>query len=81
MSTPIVSAVSGQAAPTSVYPRRLLRVQTAADAADVSRSTIYRAINAGSLDLVKIGTAAAITADSFERWIARLPRASSETAA
>lgn len=60
---------------TPAHPRRLLRVATACHAADVSRSTIYRAINAGQLDLVKIGTAAAITAESFDRWIDGLPRA------
>jgi excisionase family DNA binding protein len=59
---------------TPAYPRRLLRIPSACAAADVSRSTIYRAINAGQLDVVKVGTATAITVESFERWIAGLPK-------
>lgn len=54
--------------------RRLLAVDTAAGEADVSRNTIYRAINAGHLDLVHIGRSSRITAESFDRWIAGLPR-------
>ncbi len=79
MSNPTPSAAVAQPDAAPAYPRRLLRITTASQSADVSRSTIYRAINAGDLDVVKLGTATAITAASFERWIAGLPRASSKT--
>ena len=66
--------------PSKAHPRRLMRITTASESADVSRSTIYRAINAGDLEAVKLGTATAIPAESFERWIAGLPRVKAQSA-
>lgn len=71
---------AGRSTP-SPFPRRLLRVPTAAQAADVSRSTIYRAVNDGSLEMVRIGKISAITAESFDRWIAGLPRVAAKNVA
>ena len=62
------------------HPRRLMRITTASQSADVSRSTIYRAISAGELEAVKLGTATAITVASFDRWIAGLPRVTTQSA-
>ena len=54
--------------------RRLIRVDDAAASVGVSRNTIYRTIAAGKLELVNIGRASAITMESFDSWIANLPR-------
>ena len=62
------------------HPRRLMRITTASQSADVSRSTIYRAVNAGELEAVKLGAATAITVASFDRWIAGLPRITAPSA-
>ena len=65
----------------TTYKRRLLRIETAATAADVSRNTIYRAAKIGHLEIVRIGRASAVTAESFDRWIAGLPRGTAKQAA
>ena len=74
-------STAAHAEPKTVHPRRLLRISTAADISDVSCSTIRRAINAGHLDLVRVGRATAITAESFDRWLNNLPRVEKTPAA
>ncbi len=60
---------------TTTEPRRrLVRIATIEQETGASRSTINRLINAGHLVRVKIGRASAITVDSYDTWIASLPR-------
>lgn len=56
-------------------PERLAyRVDTLAEAYDVSRELIYRAIRNGELDARKWGGVTLITAESAKRFLGELPR-------
>ena len=48
---------------------RMYRVKAVADLADVSVSTVYRAIESGSLDALRIGTAVRVPGSALVAWI------------
>lgn len=47
---------------------QLYRVRTVAQLMDVSRSTVYRAIESGQLDVLRIGKALRVPGTAFARW-------------
>lgn len=48
---------------------RMYRVKAVADMADVSVSTVYRAIESGTLDALRIGTAVRVPGPALVAWI------------
>ena len=52
----------------------LYKIKSAMEKLSVCRATIYRLIDRGDLELVKIGTASRITATSLERVISGAKR-------
>ena len=48
---------------------RLYRVKNVADLVDVSLSTVYRAIESGQLDALRIGTAVRVPGTALARWL------------
>lgn len=54
--------------------QELYKVSTAMQKLEVCRATIYRLIERGELDKVKIGTTTRITAASIERLISGKPK-------
>jgi len=60
---------------------RLLRIQDACSALNLGETKLRELANDGLLDLVKIGTASRITAESVDRFIATAPRKGGRRAA
>jgi excisionase family DNA binding protein len=54
---------------------RMYRVKAVADMADVSVSTVYRAIESGSLDALRIGTAVRVPGPALATWIKKCEEA------
>lgn len=50
----------------------LLRPEDAADALDLSRTTVFALIAAGELESVKIGRARRVPRDAIEAYVAKL---------
>ena len=48
---------------------RLLKIEEVCQRTSLSRSAIYRVINAGELKIVKIGKAARVLETELDRWI------------
>ncbi len=48
---------------------RLYRVSTIAERLDVSLSTVYRAIDSGALDVLRIGKALRVPGTALARWL------------
>ena len=48
---------------------RLYRVRAVADLVDVSLSTVYRAIENGQLDVLRIGKALRVPGTALSRWL------------
>lgn len=48
---------------------RLYRVRAVAEMVDVSLSTIYREIERGALDVVRVGTAVRVPGPALDRWL------------
>ncbi len=57
---------------------RMYRVSTLATLMDVSPSTIYRAIESGALDALRIGTSLRVPGGEFLAWQERCKQASCE---
>lgn len=55
--------------------KRLLSVADAAEATGLSRSSIYKLIDNGELDSLKIGSRRLVITDSIDRFIDRLRNA------
>jgi excisionase family DNA binding protein len=51
------------------------RIPDAAAASGLGRSSIYNAINAGELEVLKVGKRTLIEADELKRWLASKRRA------
>ena len=54
------------------YLMKLLKISDFVAQYGVSRSTVYRLFDSGSLTQVKIGRATRINSDEAENWLARL---------
>ncbi len=48
---------------------RLYRVGTVAELIDVSKSTVYRAIDSGALDVLRIGKTLRVPGTALARWL------------
>lgn len=48
---------------------RLYRVGTVAELVDVSKSTVYRAIDSGALDVLRIGKTLRVPGTALARWL------------
>ena len=48
---------------------RLYRVRAVAELVDVSLSTVYRAIETGELDVLRIGKALRVPGPALARWL------------
>lgn len=57
--------------PMQIDRTRMYRVKAVADMADVSVSTVYRAIESGSLNALRIGTAVRVPGAALAAWIAK----------
>lgn len=56
------------------HPRRLLKIREACERLGIRETKLREYINAGDLELVKLGAASRVPDDSIERFIAKLPR-------
>lgn len=50
---------------------RMYRVPAVAEMLDVSRSTVYRAIETGELDVLRFGTAVRVPGEALTVWLDR----------
>lgn len=48
---------------------RLYRVKAVAEMVDVSLSTIYREVERGALDVVRVGKAVRVPGSALDRWL------------
>ena len=55
--------------------RRLVSIETIAAECEISKTTIHRLINKGTLERRKVGTATRITGTSYERFLESLTAA------
>lgn len=64
-------------APPPEIPRDKLTyaINEAVDALGVGKTTLYKALAAGRLSAVKLGSRTLIPADALRQWIAEMPRA------
>ena len=56
-------------------PKRAYSIPEICEASGVGRSTVYGALASGKLAASKVGRRTIVTSESFDSWIASLPRA------
>lgn len=66
---------------TSRIPRLLLRVEEAAEALGISRTTLYELLRAGSIPVIHIGRSVRIPVVALERYVALLAGADGDLTA
>lgn len=57
---------------------RMYRVSTVAELLDVSPSTVYRAIESGALDALRIGSAVRVPGEALAGWLEQCAQAGYE---
>jgi excisionase family DNA binding protein len=60
---------------------KLLTIRQACEEYGLSRSSLYREVDAGRLSLRKIGKSSRIARDDLDAWLAALPVANAKLAA
>jgi excisionase family DNA binding protein len=64
------------APPPEIPPEKLTyTMQEASAVLGIAKSTLYKALAAGKLSAIKLGSRTLIPADELRQWIATLPRA------
>jgi excisionase family DNA binding protein len=70
------TSLAPPAPPPEIPPEKLTyTMQEASAVLGIAKSTLYKALAAGKLSAIKLGSRTLIPADELRRWIATLPRA------
>ncbi|MGH3611687.1 MAG: helix-turn-helix domain-containing protein [Pseudonocardia sp.] len=64
-----------------IDPTRMYRVSTVAEMLDVSASTVYRAIEAGALPALRIGSTVRVSGAALSAWLTDAARGEATPAA
>jgi len=70
------TVVAPPAPPPEIPPEKLAyTMKEAADVLGVGKSTLYKALAAGKLSAIKLGSRTLIPADALRQWVAAMPSA------